>query len=131
GITLSAPGPLVASESSSTSIEPSCRCWRGESHSEGLAYGARALHHGGDLGFRNSVPSAEVSLEQFPDDIFGDATPGGGCNHTPGYIVPAAFDGFAENDGCRALPAAVYRGQHRQPLADCLRMARPVLPGRQ
>ena len=48
------------------------------------------------MGFGNSVPSAEVPLEQFPDNIFGDATPGSGCNHTPGYIVPAAFDGFAE-----------------------------------
>ena len=93
-------------------------------------HGAGALDHGGDLGFGNSVPSAEVSLEQFPDDIFGDATSGGGCNHTPGGIVPAAFDGFAENDGCGALPAAMKSGQHVQAFADCLRATRPALSRR-
>ena len=59
--------------------------------------------------FGNSVPSAEVFLEQFPDDIFGDAASGGGRDHSPGGIVPAAFDGFAENDGCGALPAAMKK----------------------
>ena len=93
-------------------------------------HGARALHHGGDLGFGNSVPSAEVPLEQFPDNIFGDATPGGGCNHTPGYIVPAAFNGFAQNDGCGAPPAAIKSGQHVQAFADCLRATRPALSRR-
>ena len=63
----------------------------------------------------------------------GIAASGGRCNDGPESLVEITFTGFAEHDGGGALPAAVQRCEHAQPLADRLWStgAGTTLPGRQ
>ena len=95
-------------------------------------HGARALDHGGNLDFGNSAPSAKMFLKKVPDDILADATSGGGRDHDPGGLVPATFDGFAQNDGRGAPPVAMKRVVSmfkRSPIV-CGPPGRPCLVGK-
>ena len=87
---------------------------------------ARPLDGGSKVSFSEAVPSNEVPCEQSPNNIFRDAAASGRRDNNPACLVTTTFNSFAEDNSGGALPAAVQRRQHSEPITNCLLTAAVV-----